>query len=557
MKSKLASLFAAAFLAALSVSALAQTSTLPISSLPTAATPLIGNEYFPVVQSGATRKSRVVDVFSLADIPNIPRLNANNVWTATNTWGSPLVTTINTKGEITDASTIIASLQRFFEGDFYGTPTIGKVHRFNRGFFGEAALSSGGAGYAGANPPYSWIEQYVPRATSVATLAAGSPMGALAITGYARTSDYRTWTGTPTAGAEGGVFIGVNDDANGIAVGVDVRAIRAAKGEGIATNQFDAINLRPTFQTLRPYAALNTVSAGLIYPFLLTTGVANGGSGTVTISIASPGIITHVGHNRKNDDTITFTTTGALPTGLTAGTTYYIINKTADTYQVSATPGGAAINASGSQSGVHTATYNVPHEITAFGFMAGGVGAGLPATAIAQKGFVLLDGAVDKTYGLSGGGVFAELPSLAEIAWMKSDGTSSVRLWGDAASNLLVSNQSFYAAGNVTSLTNLIGRNIISASAVPVPSSCGTTPAVDANSTNVSGNFTTGTGSPTACTLTFANAYPTAAACTVTAANAAAVGTTVRVSPPAAASFTITLGAGTSSASFNYVCLGK
>jgi hypothetical protein len=52
---------------ALSVSALAQTSTLPITSLPAAAKPLTGLEYFPLVQSGATRKAKVADITDLIE----------------------------------------------------------------------------------------------------------------------------------------------------------------------------------------------------------------------------------------------------------------------------------------------------------------------------------------------------------------------------------------------------------------------------------------------------------------------------------------------------------
>lgn len=80
--------------------------------------------------------------------------------------------------------------------------------------------------------------------------------------------------------------------------------------------------------------------------------------GTVTITIATPGVVTWTAHKRLSGDAVVFTTTGALPTGLTAGTTYYVIaaGLAADTFQVSATVGGSAINTSGSQSGTHTAT---------------------------------------------------------------------------------------------------------------------------------------------------------------------------------------------------------
>lgn len=77
---------------------------------------------------------------------------------------------------------------------------------------------------------------------------------------------------------------------------------------------------------------------------------------TVTISIASPAVVASSGHALVADTPVVFSTTGALPTGLTAGTTYYVKNPTADAYQLSATVGGAAINTSGTQSGVHTAT---------------------------------------------------------------------------------------------------------------------------------------------------------------------------------------------------------
>lgn len=76
-----------------------------------------------------------------------------------------------------------------------------------------------------------------------------------------------------------------------------------------------------------------------------------------TISIASPGVVTWANHGLNVTDPVVFTTTGALPTGLVAGTTYFVAatGYTAGSFTVSATPGGAAINTSGTQSGVHTA----------------------------------------------------------------------------------------------------------------------------------------------------------------------------------------------------------
>ena len=85
---------------------------------------------------------------------------------------------------------------------------------------------------------------------------------------------------------------------------------------------------------------------------------ANSVTATITVTIASPGVVTWVGHGLADGTPIMFNTTGALPTGLTAGTVYYVKSPATDTFNVAATAGGAAINTSGSQSGTHTAIAN-------------------------------------------------------------------------------------------------------------------------------------------------------------------------------------------------------
>lgn len=79
---------------------------------------------------------------------------------------------------------------------------------------------------------------------------------------------------------------------------------------------------------------------------------------TFTVTIATPGLFTWTAHGLVAGSVLIFTTSGALPTGLTAGTPYYVIaaGLTANDFEVSATLGGAAVNTSGSQSGTHTAT---------------------------------------------------------------------------------------------------------------------------------------------------------------------------------------------------------
>lgn len=79
--------------------------------------------------------------------------------------------------------------------------------------------------------------------------------------------------------------------------------------------------------------------------------------GTFTVTIATPGVCTFASNQLANGDAVVLSTTGALPTGLTAGTTYYVVNlgtSGANTFRLALTVGGADINTSGTQSGTHT-----------------------------------------------------------------------------------------------------------------------------------------------------------------------------------------------------------
>jgi hypothetical protein len=77
---------------------------------------------------------------------------------------------------------------------------------------------------------------------------------------------------------------------------------------------------------------------------------------TATVSIATPAVVTLAAHGWQVGQGIQFATTGALPTGITAGSTYYIIATgfTAGAFQFSTTKGGAAVNTTGTQSGVQS-----------------------------------------------------------------------------------------------------------------------------------------------------------------------------------------------------------
>ncbi len=74
---------------------------------------------------------------------------------------------------------------------------------------------------------------------------------------------------------------------------------------------------------------------------------------TVTVTIGTPAVVTWPTALPANT-AVVIQTTGALPTGITAGTVYYVKNPTGVTSNLSATAGGAAINTTGTQSGVHS-----------------------------------------------------------------------------------------------------------------------------------------------------------------------------------------------------------
>jgi hypothetical protein len=90
----------------------------------------------------------------------------------------------------------------------------------------------------------------------------------------------------------------------------------------------------------------------------LIEGYSVGDSSTVTITIAAPAVVTWTAHGLEAETPIQFTTTGSLPTGLSLLTDYYVLatGLATNSFQVSATLNGAAVNTSGTQSGVHTAT---------------------------------------------------------------------------------------------------------------------------------------------------------------------------------------------------------
>ena len=95
------------------------------------------------------------------------------------------------------------------------------------------------------------------------------------------------------------------------------------------------------------------------------SGTTIASSAVVTITNASPAVITWVNHGLTADDVVRFTTTGSLPSGLVVGTSYYVIPVTTDTFRVCLASGGkngTPVNTTTAGSGVHTANWIVGQD---------------------------------------------------------------------------------------------------------------------------------------------------------------------------------------------------
>jgi hypothetical protein len=116
-------------------------------------------------------------------------------------------------------------------------------------------------------------------------------------------------------------------------------------------------NVNATFSASTKAALQSNILAQLVVAgWTQVTGPSTGGAQTFTITIASPGVVTLNSHGMLANDTFVPSTTGALPTGLTAGTRYFVKTVlSANTFTLSATAGGAVINTTGTQSGTHSA----------------------------------------------------------------------------------------------------------------------------------------------------------------------------------------------------------
>jgi len=111
-----------------------------------------------------------------------------------------------------------------------------------------------------------------------------------------------------------------------------------------------ALSNAPTWWLLCDWSAISRVTYSDLFNLLVPN------KWTATISIATPWVVTLNSHWLNIWDSFYFATTWALPTWLTANTLYYVISTWfwVNSFQLSTSRWGAAINTSWTQSWVHT-----------------------------------------------------------------------------------------------------------------------------------------------------------------------------------------------------------
>lgn len=80
------------------------------------------------------------------------------------------------------------------------------------------------------------------------------------------------------------------------------------------------------------------------------------GKNHVSFTVLTGGHVHKINHGLSKNTPVVISTTGALPTGLAAATTYYVVGTTQHTFKLAVTVDGDPIEFTGSQSGEHTFT---------------------------------------------------------------------------------------------------------------------------------------------------------------------------------------------------------
>ena len=146
-------------------------------------------------------------------------------------------------------------------------------------------------------------------------------------------------------------------------------------GAPVSTPQNTRVGLLATGATISPTSTKADIIAAELLPTVGAYTRQILGRLVTAVDIAAE-TITIPGHNRIANQPVYFISAGSIMTPIVVGTQYFVLNPTANTIQVSATPGGAAINLTGAGSlnylrmggifDVATFTWQVPVDEVVF-----------------------------------------------------------------------------------------------------------------------------------------------------------------------------------------------
>lgn len=117
---------------------------------------------------------------------------------------------------------------------------------------------------------------------------------------------------------------------------------------GVRDNNADLTHPIPAGTTVTHYGLWSALSSGTYYGSIPRVGAGESisGFGTVDAAGVTGDLIQSAAHGLSNDQrVIVYNVFGeSLPTGLTEGTIYWVVGVTTNTFQVSTTQGGSAVN---------------------------------------------------------------------------------------------------------------------------------------------------------------------------------------------------------------------
>jgi hypothetical protein len=158
---------------------------------------------------------------------------------------------------------------------------------------------------------------------------------------------------------------------------------------------------------------------------------SEGATGSVTVQIDPTNTLTHNGHELQDDDAVKLT--GTLPSPVVSGTRYYVVNRTANTFQLSATRGGAPITITTTGSGVAYV-----QRISMNG------------TSVVSSAFTALADGLQHTYTLSYTGtdyakeIWATIPIFLRDGDQAASTETTIEYWNGTSWSPLTTNLSFF-----------------------------------------------------------------------------------------------------------------